>query len=83
MLFVVDLEGRRFRIGGNKAWTRLPDGAEIAVTTVEEVGSLPGQAAIAFLGNGSSTGGTLRLASGPAVARISVDWLTGRARREE
>ena len=55
----------------------VPPAIGLAVTAAadETSGAL---AAIRFLPDGSSTGGTVTLASGSRRASVGVDWLTGR-----
>lgn len=56
---------------------RIPDAADVTVTTVRNETSLR-QAEFRFTPEGSSTGGTIRLAEGGEVILVTVDWLTGR-----
>lgn len=72
---VIDLDGRRYRVG-ERDFVALPPGLPISLVTVR--GEVRGEklAGIRFEADGSSTGGRIDLGDG-RVTRIAVDWLTG------
>lgn len=65
---------------GASAPRRLPPGIAIAVVdlAVVGVGRADAQPGIAFLPDGSSTGGRVELAGNGRRSAVGVDWLTGR-----
>ncbi len=63
------------RIGAG-APRSLPAGTAMSLVTTADLAGA--QAGIAFLPDGSSSGGRVELARGGRHARIGVDWLTGR-----
>ena len=74
VVLLVDTTRGSFRVGDGPPQL-LPRGLALAVTTVAGQ-ELPGS--IAFLPDGSSTGGRIGLAAGAARTWVGVDWLTGR-----
>lgn len=81
--FQVDLSERQFGIMGS-AMKTLPTSLEIKTTTGSTgLADNPQQAAISFMPEGGSTGGTIELVrkSGAGV-RIRVDWLFGQVTQE-
>jgi len=78
--FVMDVEGKRFRVAGGKP-VDLPARISFAMRTAADEVLNDAQGAIRFFPDGSSTGG--RVDVYPAgredrATRIAIDWLTGR-----
>jgi general secretion pathway protein H len=75
---VLDLEGRRFKVGSDPREYALPPRVELKLFTAqsdlvsERVGS------IRFFPDGGSNGGRITVASGERKFEVDVDWLTGR-----
>jgi len=61
---------------GTGAPRGLPAGVGMSVITTADLAGT--QAGIAFLPDGSSSGGRVELANGARHAQVGVDWLTGR-----
>jgi general secretion pathway protein H len=61
---------------GTAAARSLPPGIAMSVITTADLAGA--QAGIAFLPDGSSSGGRVQLARGAQHVQIGVDWLTGR-----
>lgn len=72
----LDIDKREWRTpdGGTG---RIPDAADVTVTTVRNEASLR-VAEFRFTPEGSSTGGTIKLVEGGQIILVTVDWLTGR-----
>jgi general secretion pathway protein H len=77
VVFALDVEGRRYRIGSGPA-DALPAGIDLVLDTVreEQIGATSG--GIRFFPDGSSSGGRIILERGPRRESIAVHWLTGR-----
>lgn len=77
ILFVVDLDGHRYRVGNGEEHD-LPRRIKLALLTVagERLGKTTGS--IRFNPDGSSTGGRISLAEGGQQIAVGVNWLTGR-----
>jgi len=75
----VDLDKREWR-GANGAVGRIPDSADVTVTSARQGGSDASlrEAEFRFMPEGSSTGGTIKLSEGGKTVIVTVDWLTGR-----
>jgi general secretion pathway protein H len=80
---ILDPAARSYRISTDPAPRRLPEiVAELGFQPTAVLS--PGRnTSIRFFPDGSATGGTLFLKNGERVAAIKVDWLTGRAHRDE
>jgi general secretion pathway protein H len=75
-VFVIDTKGRRLT-GANRAVSiDLPDGVTLEADVAESE-TEGGRAGIRFFKDGSSSGGTLRLAWNERRYSIDVNWLTG------
>jgi general secretion pathway protein H len=76
----LDLRNNAFRVDGSGQWTGLGEDlhieftAALSETVTDELGR------VRFLPEGASTGATILLSEGGQSYRLSVDWLTGRAR---
>ena len=75
--------------GAARLWRRegaepfaLPDGVTLRLTTAREAGRAgSGEAAIAFLPDGRSTGGTIDIFGAGIRRAVEVNWLTGAVQR--
>jgi general secretion pathway protein H len=76
---VFDLDARRYHVDGSDQWNDLPLGLELSVTSARELGS-PRQPVIAFLPDGTSSGGVITLRGSGGVVTRRVEWLTGAVR---
>ena len=76
-LFALDVEGRLFRVGGQRAPVQISRGIEITFQSArsEAVSEKIGQ--IRFFPDGSATGGRIGLAVDGQAVEVVVDWLTG------
>lgn len=63
---------------GAAAPRSLPAGTAMNVVSTADLAGGQAGAGIAFLPDGSSSGGRVELARGARQARVGVDWLTGR-----
>lgn len=81
VMVAFDPRAATLRIGAG-APRGLPAGVTMSVITTADLVSAPagvgGQAGIAFLPDGSSSGGRVELAAGARHMQVGVDWLTGR-----
>lgn len=77
VVFVLDVATGGFRIGDGEVQA-LPRGLDLSLTAVAEETLASRVGAIAFLPDGSSTGGRIGLAAGRVRSWVGVDWLTGR-----
>jgi general secretion pathway protein H len=77
---VLDLENRRYGVGGEDDIHELPEEAEITLVTARSERIDERTGVIRFFPDGSSTGGGVSLAHGNKEYRVMVDWLTGRVR---
>ena len=64
--------------GGDKPPLHIPPAVDIVAETSAAEQPASSVAAIRFLPNGSSTGGTVRLAKGTQTYEIGISWFTGR-----
>ena len=76
-MFVLDLEQGAYRIGDGPPQA-LPRGLGLTLTAVAEHTAGSSLGGIAFLADGSSTGGRIGVLAGAAQLTVAVDWLTGR-----
>jgi general secretion pathway protein H len=83
MALIVDPAARTYRISTDTVPHPLPE--VVDRVDVKRPGVLPadGTAQIRFFADGTATAGTVRLRHGQRSAAITVDWLTGRVRRDE
>jgi general secretion pathway protein H len=72
----VVIDPDRLRLSGSGSVARLEPGITLTARVAREA-SATGGAAILFFPDGTSTGGTLELASETVARRVVVDWLTG------
>jgi hypothetical protein len=83
MALTVDAAARSYRISTDNMPHRLPevvDRVEVSVPAVLHSDKTP---PIRFFADGTATAGTILLRHGQRAATITVDWLTGRVRRDE
>src|SRR5271163_887274 len=83
MALIVDPAARTYRISTDTLPHPLPE--VVDRVDVKSSGILPadGTAQISFFADGTATAGMVRLRHGRRAAAITVDWLTGRVRRDE
>ena len=83
MSLIVDPAARTYRISTDPVPHPIPE--VVDRVDVKSPGVLPsvGTAQIRFFADGTATAGTVRLRHGQRSAAITVDWLTGRVRRDE
>lgn len=78
--FVMDVEGKRFRVADGKP-VSLPTRVSFAMRTASDEVQTDAQGAIRFFPDGSSTGGRVDVfpeGREAAGTRVAIDWLTGR-----
>jgi general secretion pathway protein H len=80
MAFVVDVNARRFAMGGTQPPYQLPSSIKLTLYTARSELSDGGIGAIRFFPDGSSTGGRITLATQERHYLVDVEWLTGRIR---
>lgn len=80
---ILDPSARAYRVSTAPGLHRLGEavtGVGFTSVAILEAGTSP---RVRFFADGSSSGGTIRLAHGPLAESVSVDWLTGRVSRHE
>jgi general secretion pathway protein H len=75
---VLDLAARRYSADGIAAPRAIPRDVSIVYEVPAARANGEHTAEIRFRPDGSSSGGTIRIASARATALVEVDWLTGR-----
>ena len=75
VMVALDPRAATLRIGAGLPRS-LPPGVAMSVTTTADLAGV--RAGIAFLPDGSSSGGRVELATGARHMQVGVDWLTGR-----
>lgn len=78
VVFLVDLERRRYAIGQQALGPPFDEELEITLLTAESEQIDARQAGIRFFPDGSSTGGRITLSNQAGARIVGVDWLTGR-----
>lgn len=76
--FIVDGAAGTFRPGAAARSRPVPAGLRLSLLTAGGERSDSGTGAIRFFGDGSSTGGGVRVLQGERRSDVLVDWLTGR-----
>lgn len=76
--FVLDVEGRAFRVDGPYRVTPLPVGLDLKLEAAESEMQGEGVGAVRFFPDGTSTGGRVVVARGDSGYQVGVHWLTGR-----
>jgi general secretion pathway protein H len=79
---VLDPAARRYAATGEGATRDLPDIVQRVEVSLVPAPEPEAAARIRFFADGTATGGTIRLWHGARSATITVDWLTGRVRRD-
>jgi general secretion pathway protein H len=74
---VIDTATHSWRIGAGPPQA-LPRQLALSVVAVAREAATPGEAAIGFQPDGSSSGGRIELRDGASTLLLGVDWLTGR-----
>jgi general secretion pathway protein H len=77
-LVMIDLEGRRFVVGNERAARELPKELEVKLFTAQMDIVNDKVGGIRFYPDGGSNGGRVTLAAGERKYEVDVDWLTGR-----
>ena len=77
---LIDLEKRRFGLGGRDRSYPIPESLKVDLLTVESERLSDKQAGIRFFPAGGSTGGRITLSTGKRALGVDVDWLTGKVR---
>lgn len=72
----LDLEARRVRSSTDPTWRALPREIALTVVSARELGT-PTRPMIAFLADGSSSGGEIALSAGAYQETLRIAWLTG------
>jgi type II secretion system protein H len=83
MALIVDPAARTYRISTDTVPHPLPEVVEWVDVKSPGVSPADRTAQIRFFADGTATAGTVRLRHGQRSAAITVDWLTGRVRRNE
>jgi general secretion pathway protein H len=73
----LDVEQRKFSISGDEKIYDIPSGLDLNLITARSEQLGPDVGAIRFYPDGSSTGGSITLASGELEYIVDVNWLTG------
>jgi general secretion pathway protein H len=74
---ILDVEQKQFRLTGDDKSYRLPSNLDLNLKTARREQISPHIGAIRFYPDGSSTGGSITLASGDVAYIVDVNWLTG------
>jgi general secretion pathway protein H len=75
---VLDVAGKRFKVGDDPREHRLPAAAELKLFTAQNDLVSDQVGAIRFFPDGGSNGGRITIASGTRKFDVDIDWLTGR-----
>jgi general secretion pathway protein H len=75
---VLDVAGKRFKVGNDPREHKLPDKAELKLFTAQNDLVNERVGAIRFYPDGGSNGGRITIGSGERKFDVDVDWLTGR-----
>lgn len=74
---VIDVDKRAFRVDGDPRPRLLKGRVDLALLTAESELVNAGTGAIRFYGDGTSTGGRVRITGVKGAREVAVDWLTG------
>lgn len=77
IVFAFDMEDRNYRVEGIGEPRQLPAGISLTITTARNRSGGREEARIAFFPDGTSSGGTIRMAYQGYSVAIEVAWLTG------
>ena len=75
--FALDTDARTYGVAGTGAPKTLPADLDVSVTTARAHLREAKEAHLVFFSDGTSTGGTIRLADRHQSVSISIAWLTG------
>ena len=75
---VLDVAGKRFKVGNDPREHKLPDKAELKLFTAQHDLVNERVGALRFYPAGGSNGGRITIGSGERKFDVDVDWLTGR-----
>lgn len=76
-LLTVDVENRKFQIGGDTRVYQLPSSIGIKLFTAQSELVNESTGSIRFFSDGGSTGGRISLAARDRIYEVDVNWLTG------
>ncbi len=80
VILMLDLESKRFNIGGRKKNFQIHKDLDVTLLTAESEMVAEDKGAIRFFPDGGSTGGRISLSTDKRKYAIDVDWLTGKVR---
>ena len=83
MALIVDPAARTYRISTDNVPHPLPEVVDRVNVKSPRVLPADGTAQVRFFADGTATAATVRLRHGQRSAAITVDWLTGRVRRDD
>jgi general secretion pathway protein H len=75
--FAFDAQARTYAVEGTGRPEPLPPGAGLSITTTRQLVRSSEEARLLFFGDGTSSGGTIRLSHERRSVAITVTWLTG------
>ncbi len=75
--FALDTDARTYGVAGTGAPQTLPAPIDVSVTTARQYIRETKEAHLVFFSDGTSSGGTIRLADQNQSVAIGVEWLTG------
>jgi general secretion pathway protein H len=75
--FALDTNTRTYVVAGTGSPQTLPAAIDVSVTTAREYIRATKEARLVFFSDGTSSGGTIRLADQNQSVAIGVEWLTG------
>ncbi len=75
--FALDTDARTYGVAGTGSPQTLPAAIDVSVTTARQYIREAKEAHLVFFSDGTSSGGTIRLADQNQSVAIGVEWLTG------
>ena len=75
--FALDTDARTYSVAGTGSPQTLPAAIDVSVTTARQYIRESKEAHLVFFSDGTSSGGTIRLADQNQSVAIGVEWLTG------
>ncbi len=79
----LDLKRRQYQLQGGEKVTRLPESVVLGYRPAFATALAESPVTIRFFADGSSSGGTVELATADTRYEIHIDWLSGRVRYRE
>jgi general secretion pathway protein H len=79
----LDTRSLTYSATGAPSARRLPPVVEAVTSAEQHVVSDDDMILLRFFADGSATGETIRLLHGSSARQVRIDWLTGRARRDD